>query len=209
MQNKTLPSYWWLNNKYKSVFEYLPGTNPFFYKDPFEHAVINDFFSNEFMSLLLEVLYSKDLAWEEIESSPSRIIGTPVPPSDLFKVLYGSELKNFIYYLSGKHVSLRKSSCFHLRKMISPCKGIPIHTDEDSGVSMVFLLQLTKDWMQEYGGELVLHKKVGKDFSENKRIVPSENTLSVIFFGQNSFHSVNSMQKHWERTILFGDFINC
>lgn len=125
--------------------------------------------------------------------------------AEVLRKMAGKELRTLIANQFGFNVARNPNSVPQLRCTIGVTKGVAIHTDSDCGFNVAAFLHLT-DWQSDMGGDLQIWGKNENGFELKNAIQPKANTLVVLAFSENSFHSVTPVVKDIKRLTLISEW---
>lgn len=178
--------------------------------EPFEHAVLEDLFTREFIELA-----SRAGRQVKLEASPT--VGEaryanmgwgPFFEPTVLRAILGPEFSAFMSQLLGRPVVMKRKAIPQYFRYAAGSRGMTIHNDanEANGREIVSLLQLSQGYEEGLGGELMLHGKESAGFPFLKRVAPKANTFIVFVISDESWHSVADMKGAWERELVAFDW---
>lgn len=177
--------------------------------DPFAHFVLSDFYESEFAEVLTNWL-STPAMWRRAvhhfyDQFEFNFKDVPSIPETVTHALLTSPALSKVRLLAENlfETQFRPNVCISAHKLVDG-QGIGIHTDSKRGAeSHRILVQLSKDWQDDFGGQLVFF---GSDNIEDVKLVfrHAFNTAIGFSLGGVSYHAVSNVM-HGERlTVIYG-----
>jgi hypothetical protein len=203
----------WINPIY--VQEYTDGTlGARRESEPFSHVVLENFFSEEGLQILLNqadstltershrmgIAEKADWYWGAFANL------------NYIRFFLGKEMRLFLNALTERRLVVKSGVVpqFNIYRPQSP--GLPIHTDTAEEVNLVTLIQLSQGYEPGLGGELVFYNKNDDEMERIREIAPICNKLIMFEVSDFSFHGVDDMKGDWSRRTIMYDWLaeeNC
>lgn len=200
----------WINENYLDDYENGTLHTKHCQLVPFKHAVLENFFNEDTVSLLektslntqIEVMKNKGIAKDTDWYSG------PFYEAQFLSFFYGKEFRTFLNELMQEELMVKSKSIPQLNVFKAGSKGIPVHTDSNYDVGIITLIQLSRGYNNVNGGELILYKndQENNKVVEFKKVKPILNTLILFQSSGNSYHSVADMSGIWERRVIALDW---
>lgn len=172
------------------------------YNNPYTYFVIENFLSPEQCQAVKEASLAS-VHWQSSPEYHDRY--GMICNTEVLRKMAGKEMRELLTGLLNTKVQRHEGSIPQLRRTKGNTKGVPMHTDALCGFNVGVFLHLT-DWVPEMGGDLQIWSQKDQTFHLENTIQPKANTLVVLAFSKNSFHSVSPVVKDVERLTLVSEW---
>lgn len=154
--------------------------------------IVEDFLQDSFVETCVSEL---DFSGFQMEADDRHRVLYKVLNSHLLTRFFLSrEFRNFLRNSTGVEWKFDHTSWLQLREMNPETPGLPRHTDNQVDRKAVCLFYLNKDWMDEQGGEICLHRSSDEDEREGFVIRPKLNKLIFFEATSSAWHSVRPVR---------------
>jgi Rps23 Pro-64 3,4-dihydroxylase Tpa1-like proline 4-hydroxylase len=179
-----------------------------FEQEPFSHLSLSPFLKEEDAQRLYESLLDEDFYEEDhdlyqfyrtidLKDSETREI------QELREVLLSEDFMKELESLTQIKL-LREKLDLHAL-LLMDTHYLLCHDDQVQGRKVAFILNLSKDWVEHYGGALELFEsEEGKALEVKKRIYPSFNQFNLFLVSEKSFHQIQEVEDEGVRISLSG-----
>lgn len=172
------------------------------YNNPYPYFVIENFLTSEKCQEIKEAALAS-VHWQSSPEYHDRY--GMICNTEVLKKMAGKEMRNLLMDLIGCKVQRHEGSIPQLRLTQGTTKGVPMHTDASCGFNVGVFLHLT-NWVPEMGGDLQIWNREKETFTLVNSVQPKANTLVVLVFSKNSYHSVSPVVKNIERLTLVSEW---
>jgi len=199
-----------INDEYLSSFREGKLREKYIRSEPFEHAVLPNFFKQSFLDEVKKFTVNIPL-----EESPS--IGA-AGRSDMgwgaysdpqtVRAIFDASFRKVMSSLLGREVCMSARSIPQYFRYRPNSPGMIVHNDdnEENGRQIVSLLQLSDGYAPGLGGELLFHEGPHKNHAVAATVEPLSNTFIVFLVSNASWHSVADMNGDWTRELVSFDW---
>ncbi|HCE3033007.1 hypothetical protein ACPV5V_19260 [Vibrio campbellii] len=186
--------------------------NELMYSDPYEFAYLEGVFTKRFFEAISDTTPSLDESYTSRTGYEIDIYYETYTNEEWIRLVYGKSFRAFLSSLMGvERVVRAKDKYPQLRTIVGNKGGMGIHDDHSAPYNGVAFFNLTSGWVKGMGGELVIWEHLGKKkFKKRYEFPPIANSMSVMKFSPNSYHSVNKPNGNWVRSniLMEVDFIS-
>jgi hypothetical protein len=192
----------YVSERYVRAF-YNGGLQTLGHVEPYRFAFLEDFWAPQFYDRISAVQPSMGTYYD---SDPGRhetcIYYEPFDNEEFVRLVYSRTFRKFLATLIGYETATRPENAYpQLRTIKSSDGGLGIHNDSKAPYNGVAFYNINRNWIQGEGGELVIWEKISEgSYKKRFQFPPIGNSLVVMNFSENSFHSVNKANGAWSRT---------
>ena len=179
---------------------------------PFCHIVFSNFFEKNFAEKLRKEVLKQNFFLTENDLYKffrtcdfKNLNNENLNLKKLENIFFSKKFLEFLKKITDKSISKKKIT-LHALKLLNTNYLLP-HNDKVEKRKLAFVLNLTKNWEEKKGGELVLfscYKKSPKKII--KKIPPKFNTFTLFEVCEDSFHEILEVEKNLKRVSISGWF---
>ncbi len=180
------------------------------HNDPYRFAFLEDFWDANFYSnIISNASPALRNRYSPGGESNTDVFFEPFDYIEFTKLVYGKVFRRFLATLVGCVNFTRPADGYPQLRTMKGGGGLSIHSDVDAPYNGVAFFNINDNWDRGFGGELVIWEKLDQGgFRKRYEFAPRGNSISVMMFSDNSYHSVNRTSGNWLRSniLIEGNF---
>ena len=196
-----------IDEKYVSMFR--DGTlGSVLEQKPFPHAYFPNIFTSSFFDAIIDDTKIAPKYSYKARGSGTKIFYEPFENELFIRSICGRQFRDFLAACVGCRTVTRSIGRVpQLRHLVGDKSGINIHTDATSNVEFICVFGMNTEWRKGMGGELCIWQKLNKhQFQKVKELAPKGNSMLLVFFGDDAYHSVSGLNGDWNRRVILTEW---
>ncbi len=174
-------------------------------------VVIDNFFKKEVIdSISSNVGGSTHLCRKNVNFGPSgdaELDWGPFTQADVLKFIYGVAFRELMKVITKSPLKRAPNYIPQVNRFHYNSKGYYIHNDANETKDWVMLINLNKDYEGHQGGRLQFFKIFADAILPTSCIDPTYNKVVFFKVDKNSWHAIEDMRGHWNRTNIIFDWV--